>query len=235
MPIQIAQTAVPTGKDHWNWSVWLEGSAPELDGVDHVVYTLHSTFSQPVRRVDDRANGFRLDSSGWGEFSIHVAVHHRSGRVEKLRHWLQLAWKAQPPLEPARRPRVFLSYGLADAPAAAAIGTILRDKEGIRVMTSEEVADSTSEMSFDRLIHETLKSVTQAVFLVSPNLSPWSRREAEIAESLGIPRAYVTVGGDAKPAFMEEGPMVAALQVEGLEPGNAAEVARAITRWTREG
>jgi hypothetical protein len=233
MPIQIAQSAVPTGKDRWTWSVWLEGSDAELDGVDHVVYTLHSTFSQPVRRVDDRATRFRLDSGSWGEFSIHVAVHHRRGRVEKLRHWLQLAWKAQPPPEPARRPRVYLSYGLADAPAAAAIGSLLRDKEGIRVMTSEEVADSTSEMPFDRLIQETLKSATHAVFLMSPNASPWIRREAEIAESLGTPRAYVTGGDDAPP--IQEGPMVAALQVKGLEPGNAAEVAQAITRWTREG
>jgi hypothetical protein len=236
MPIQIAQSAVPTGKDHWVWSVWLEGSAAELDGVDHVVYTLHSTFSEPVRRINDRKSGFRLDSSGWGEFSIHIAVHHRSGRVQQLKHWLQLGWNAQPPQEPARRPRIYLSYGLADAAAAAAIGSALQDKEGIRVMTSEEVADSPSEMPFDRLIHETLKSVTRAVFLVSPNASPWIKREAEIAESLGIPRVYITVSGDdiyPRPTE-EEGPRVTALQVERLEPENAGDVAQAITRWSQE-
>lgn len=66
MTIQIKQQTVPKGKDWWEWSVWLEGDKKQLDAIDHVVYTLHPTFPNPVVRVSNRKTGFRLDSSGWG-------------------------------------------------------------------------------------------------------------------------------------------------------------------------
>lgn len=237
MPIRIAQSSEPTGPGHWRWSVWLDGSTTELDGVEYVVYTLHPTFSQPVRRTSDRAAAFRLDSSGWGEFEIHAAVHHRDGRGEEISHWLVLGTGAESrgPMRGEEDTRIYLSYGLTDAAAANAIRQALGDEPGVQVTTSEELSDAAAPgVSFDRLIHDQLRSVSRAVFLVSGNPSPWIRREVEMAESLGVPHAYVTVG-DTHPPLMDDSPRVASMQVKGLEPDNASDVAHAIARWTREG
>jgi hypothetical protein len=245
MPIRIAQSSKPAGKDHWRWSVWLEGTDGELDGVDFVVYTLHPTFSDPVRRVEDRASAFRLDSSGWGEFAIHAAVHHRGGRVEKLEHWLTLSsdvgeWLERgghagshapmrgAPSRGAPPQRVYLSYSLADAPAAKAIRASL-DQAGVEVTTSEEVADAPSAMPFEQAIVHQLKTVSRAVFLVSGHPSPWLKREAEMADRLGIPRAFVTVGDTPPP--QSDLQTLASLRVKGLVPENVDDVAKAIVRW----
>lgn len=228
MSIQIAQSCAPAGKDHWKWSVWLDGTPEELDGVDHVVYTLHPTFAEPVRSVEDRAGDFRLDASGWGEFAIHADVHHRDGRVEKLEHWLVLGGMSRSGDELAPARRVYLSYSLADAPAAKAILSSLH-QAGVEVKTSDEVADSYPGMPFEQAIGHHLKSVSQAVFLVSDHSSPWLRREAEMAGRLGIPRAFITVGGGAPPAGDDPG--VPSLQVEKMDPENAADVAKAIAHW----
>lgn len=230
MPIQIAQSCAPAGKDHWKWSVWMDGTNEDLDGVDYVVYTLHPTFNEPVRRVDDRATAFRLDASGWGEFSIHADVHHHDGRVETLKHWLELDSAAVEcaPTRGAPAPRIYLSFSLADAPAARAIHSAL-NQAGVEVSTSDEVADSDPGMPFEQVLGQQLKCSSQAVFLVSEHSSPWLRREAEMAGRMGIPRAFVTIG-DSAPSG-EEDPTTATLQVERLDAESAGEVARAIAHW----
>lgn len=253
MAIKIAQTSTAAGKDHWRWSVWLDAPDAELDQVDHVVYTLHPTFSQAVRLVSDRESAFRLDASGWGEFAIHAAVHHRDQRVVTLEHWLTLHsdvadWLAKARGTAPRRagrlhgesraatrggppPRVYLSFSLADALSAAAIRKWLHDHGEVEVTTSEEIAQSSTGMPFEQLIQHQLKSVSRAVFLVSEHSSPWLRREAETAERLGIPLAIVTVG-DA-PAPRPDVQTLATLRVRGPDPLNAPEVAEKIARWAR--
>lgn len=234
MPIQIEQSCAPAGKDHWKWSVWLDGTEQELDSVDHVVYTLHPTFPEPVRRIAERETAFRLYSAGWGEFMIHAAVHYRDGRVEKLDHWLYLGGmsrsgeEAVPAEEVVRAPRIYLSFGLADAPAARAILASL-DRAGVEATTSDEMADAPAGMPFEQVITQQLRSVSRAVFLVSDHSSPWLRREAEMAGRLGIPRAFITVGGGTPPA--DDDPAVVSLHVEQMGPENADDVARAIAHW----
>lgn len=235
MPIQIAQSCAPAGKDHWKWSVWLDGTGPELDGVDHVVYTLHPTFPEPVRRITERETAFRLHSGGWGEFNIHAAVHFRDGRVEKLDHWLVLGGmsrsgeEAVSREEAVRAPRIYLSYGLADALAANAIRASL-NRAGVEVRTSDEVADALAGMPFEQVITQQLKSVSRAVFLVSEHSSPWLRREAEMAGRLGIPRAFITVGGGTPPAD-DDDPAAVSLHVQRMDPENADDAARTIAHW----
>jgi transcription initiation factor IIF auxiliary subunit len=90
--LSISQNQEYLGKDRWAWSVWLEGSSQELDGVDHVVYILHPTFHNPVRQINDRKTNFRLDTSGWGAFTIHAKAVHRDGRETMLDHDLVLLY-----------------------------------------------------------------------------------------------------------------------------------------------
>jgi len=77
--------------DHWwDWAVWLEGPASDLDQIEYVEYTLHPTFPKPVRRTYDRETNFRLAIGGWGVFAIHAKAVRKDGSVVPLRHDLSL-------------------------------------------------------------------------------------------------------------------------------------------------
>ena len=92
MALSIQQGQEYLGNDRWRWSVWLNGTREELDAVDHVIYILHPTFTNPVRQVTDRATSFRLEMSGWGTFTIHANVVHRDGHETQLDHKLVLRY-----------------------------------------------------------------------------------------------------------------------------------------------
>ena len=79
MALSIQQDSKYVGKGRWEWAVWLEGASDELDAVDHVFYILHPTFHNPVREIHDRSTKFRLDTSGWGTFTIHATVATPAG------------------------------------------------------------------------------------------------------------------------------------------------------------
>jgi transcription initiation factor IIF auxiliary subunit len=57
-----------------------------------VVYILHPTFRDPVRTITDRESRFRLDTSGWGTFTIHAIAKNRDGHDTKLSHDLVLPY-----------------------------------------------------------------------------------------------------------------------------------------------
>jgi hypothetical protein len=244
MPITIAQSSTPTGKDRWLWSVWLEGTEAELDGVEHVIYTLHPTFAVPVQRVSNRASRFRLESGGWGEFAIHAEVHRRDGGVDTLRHWLRLgsdtdrwlhaAGAAVPP-ERTRRsistPEcIYLSYSVADARAGHALQALLIREAGLAVRTSEELAETPEETPFDGLVERELRAASAAVFLISANPNSWLRRELEIADTLDVPRVFVSVRDAALP--MKSPPGAHFLHLR-LEPDSVEQVARDIASFVR--
>ena len=91
MALRIAQDAAYEGNDYWHWSVWLDGPDDELDAVDHVVYTLHPSFPSPVQTIADRATRFRLDTAGWGTFTVYVRIIRKGGAPEEhLEHELEL-------------------------------------------------------------------------------------------------------------------------------------------------
>ena len=92
MPLSIRQDSTYIGGDRWKWSVWLEGASEELDTIDHVMYILDPTFHDPVREIKDRSTKFRLQTSGWGTFTIRAKVEHKDERETWLRHDLVLAY-----------------------------------------------------------------------------------------------------------------------------------------------
>ncbi|HWY88437.1 MAG TPA: pYEATS domain-containing protein, partial [Gemmataceae bacterium] len=78
MSITVQQKAVCKGNSWWKWSVWLAGSKDELDEIEAVEYILHATFVHPVRLITNRKTKFRLDSAGWGEFTIYLNIKHKN-------------------------------------------------------------------------------------------------------------------------------------------------------------
>jgi transcription initiation factor IIF auxiliary subunit len=90
--LSIQQDAQYLGHERWAWSVWLEGTRDELDRIEHVMYVLHPTFHNPVRLVTDRSSNFRLDTSGWGTFTIHAKAVHQDGTETHLKHDLVLLY-----------------------------------------------------------------------------------------------------------------------------------------------
>ncbi|WP_430232258.1 pYEATS domain-containing protein [Nitrosomonas communis] len=90
MSICIEQSSTYAGNRRWNWSVWITGSTADLDQIDHVTYTLHPTFPNPVREIHTRKGGFRLESNGWGEFTIYIDIAYKDGKHQQLSHDLRL-------------------------------------------------------------------------------------------------------------------------------------------------
>jgi transcription initiation factor IIF auxiliary subunit len=88
--MEIRQSESYVGDNWWNWSVWIEGSNEELDRVEYVEWRLDPTFSNPVRRVEDRGTNFRLETGGWGVFMIHAFARRKDGTTEQMRHYLEL-------------------------------------------------------------------------------------------------------------------------------------------------
>jgi hypothetical protein len=87
---KIRQSEKFQGNDWWEWSVWVEGSDEALDRIDYVEWTLHPTFRDPIRKVTNRAQKFRIDTGGWGEFQIHARVQTKDDRSFRLKHNLSL-------------------------------------------------------------------------------------------------------------------------------------------------
>ena len=90
--MKIAQDYEYKGNDHWKWSVWIDATPQELDEIDHVTYILHHTFPRPIRKVKSRGDNFRLETSGWGVFTLHAKVAMRDGTEEHLTHELELRY-----------------------------------------------------------------------------------------------------------------------------------------------
>lgn len=100
MALEIQQGFKYQGKDWWKWWVWIEGPEDELDQIDHVVYMLHPTFHNPVRTVTDRSSKFRLETSGWGTFSIKAKAILKDGEKIHLKHDLVLEREDGTPAAP---------------------------------------------------------------------------------------------------------------------------------------
>ena len=89
---KILQDYKYEGDDWWTWWIWVDASDKELDDVDHVVYTLHSTFHNPVRNIKDRKSKFKLETEGWGIFTIYAKIVLKDGKEYSMEHELYLAY-----------------------------------------------------------------------------------------------------------------------------------------------
>ena len=98
---RVTNTAKYVGSGRYDWTVYLVADDATLDTIRYVEYTLHPSFPDPVRRVENRKNKFAFSSNGWVEFNILIKVVYKDGRVSHLEHRLRLteAPKAQTSLQ----------------------------------------------------------------------------------------------------------------------------------------
>ncbi len=89
---KIAQGFSYQGDDWWKWWLWIDAADDMLDEIEHVVYTLHPTFANPVRKTSDRRSHFKLETEGWGTFVIRAKVVLKDGSEILLKHELSLQY-----------------------------------------------------------------------------------------------------------------------------------------------
>ncbi len=93
MSLRLRNTWEYKGDEWWEWAAYIDDDGTgELSKVEFVEYKLHETFPEPIRRVDARKGGFRLDSEGWGSFNLKAFVHFKDGRKSKLQHEIKLEY-----------------------------------------------------------------------------------------------------------------------------------------------
>lgn len=169
MNIQVKQDYKYLGKKWWEWSVWLEGTDAELDNIDFVNYVLHPTFPNPVRTIKDRVSNFRLESAGWGQFTIYIKVFTKDKQEYELQHHLTLAFpEEEKPKDVVQQPELFLSASVADFDFADLLQQEL-ENEGIKVTRADEIV---SDLPLDVAINSELERADLAALIVSDNLSP---------------------------------------------------------------
>ncbi|MBQ0931136.1 pYEATS domain-containing protein [Ideonella alba] len=186
MTLRIAQDARYVGNDYWNWRAWIEGSDEELGEVEQVVWILHPSFSQPRVTVKNRANGFRLETSGWGTFLLRAELSLQGGRTQALRHNLTLEYPDEEaaPLRSASaaRPRgasVFLSYSSIDARAAARLRDGLT-QAGVQVLDQSGVTPG--EPWQEALANMMARADAVVTLVGDDDMSPWV--SAELSHAL---------------------------------------------------
>ena len=81
------------GDEWWQWWIWIDGTDIDLDKIQKVIYNLHSSFLKPVRTVKNRNTKFKLQTAGWGTFTIFAKVVLNDGEEIKLRHNLILGYE----------------------------------------------------------------------------------------------------------------------------------------------
>jgi hypothetical protein len=190
MNLRIEQQAERVGADWFNWAVWLEGPESDLDQVEMVVYKLHETFPQPLRKVTDRKKKFRLETGGWGEFMIYAQVHLKNEGEVPMRHWLSLEGASlRSGAARATQRCVFVTSGIADEPLADAVHEAL-EREGLRVVRPTDDADLPPEAS----VRQVLRQAHAAVIILSERPSPWMRLELKAIAEQNLPVIPVVVG-----------------------------------------
>jgi transcription initiation factor IIF auxiliary subunit len=93
------------GMDFYAWCVFLQGSPEEIGRIRQIEYTLHPSFPDPVRVVEDADHCFALESQGWGIFQVRARVTYRNKEMVRQGFSLQLgedAWPRGPTAEPGQ-------------------------------------------------------------------------------------------------------------------------------------
>jgi hypothetical protein len=191
MSIEIKQESRNKGNSWWAWSVWLKGTKTELDRIEYVTYRLHPTFRVPIRTIRTRKNGFRLDSSGWGGFTIRLDMKYKTGKSVSRSHKLAFEKDNRKPVSSrGRTPVVFVSSSAADTPYATAIINALKSAQVIPRDSSALEPSASLQSSLRKSFQES----DAAIAIISDVSSPWQDAELKLAKKLKVPICSILVG-----------------------------------------
>jgi len=191
MSFEMNQKTSYKGNDWWKWSVWVEAPPRELDTIKAVIYVLHPTFRNRKRRVEDRATKFRLDSSGWGGFTIRIQIELKDGSRQRLTHELVLNYPApaQPSSSRAGKTRkaagfrIFLSSSAAEGDAATLVKETLK-KQKVELLDYTELK---SGVPWTVSLMQAIQKSDAIIALASEEPSVFVSAEMEAARRAGIP------------------------------------------------
>jgi len=77
-------------RGRYQWTLFIDEDRATLKRIRCVEYTLHPTFPDPVRRICEPEDAFRLSTDGWGEFTILLKIEWGDGRVTRQQYRLDL-------------------------------------------------------------------------------------------------------------------------------------------------
>jgi len=233
MSLEIKQSATHKGGDWWVWSVWVDGTKAELEKVKSVTYRLHETFPDPVQVRTNRREKFRLNSSGWGEFTINVVIDTGGKKITK-RHYLTLEEPESPARAASAEPvSVYLCYAASDKRIASVVERRLR-AASLNVINAGQIAGS----QFRVALAESLKSIDAVVAVVSEYPSDWVMYEIGLAQSAGVPVILVVEEHTTPPADLAKLPMMrialsADPELEKVSPNLVGMIQRAVKKRKR--
>jgi hypothetical protein len=241
--LAIAQDFEYIGNDYWRWSAWIEGKPSDLDAIEKVTWFLHPSFAQSIVVSRERGTGFRLESSGWGTFTLRAEAHCVDGSVQTLRQPLKLFYpdaKIPAPRKPVRQRlpsvdlaetfgddagrgvrKVFLSFASSDRSRASALRGAL-EKAGMTVFDDSTIsADQPIELAILDLL---TRADATVAFVSSEVPSAFVAQEISTSARSGKPTLVVT--------SEELGPIAGVpsdVRVIKFDPSDAGSIAAAIS------
>ncbi len=82
--------------DFYDWCVFIDEDINTINSIKLVEYTLHPTFPNPVRIIENRNDCFALYSYGWGTFDLRIKVELNNGSINALKYPLKLEFDDWP-------------------------------------------------------------------------------------------------------------------------------------------
>lgn len=196
MNFQIRQKAAMRSDNLWDWEAWLDGPIDEINRVEYVLWELHPSFPEPIQRVVNRSDNFRLKYFSFGEFRISANVYLLGGESSKLSHWLSFRDESS---EPANRGQirnkfhgrpVFLSYSRSNARLCKELTDNLKES-GIEVWSDINIP---SGIAWADWLESRLAGSAAMLAVVTGILPKWCERELWLAKQKSVPIIFVCVG-----------------------------------------
>ncbi|MBL4662354.1 MAG: TIR domain-containing protein [Flavobacteriaceae bacterium] len=200
-----SSTKSETRKDYYKWAIWIESGDSDISEIESVVYLLHSTFKNRVRKITDLTTNFKLESSGWGEFRVEITITKKSGEELQLAHWLSLGNEdlnviERGVLEEETPKKVYISYSKIDTRTAQLLETMLTDL-GMDVASGSDIEPGVPIQDY---IEESITEADAVITINSGQENDWQKAELKIAAQLAktiIPIDTILKGKDEKSVF----------------------------------
>ena len=224
MALEIKQQSTYKGDDWWDWSVWVDGTDAELSKVKSVTYRLHETFPEPVRVLKNRRNKFRLDSAGWGEFTIFVKIDTGDRKPIVRRHYLTLEKTTKKQAATTVQPvSIYLCYAASDKRIALELEKVLTEAS-FQVLNASQISGA----SFRVALAESLKEIDAVLAIISGEPSEWVLFEVGLAQGASVPVVLAVESGSALPAPLAKLPVVEFVSMGSASPLKIAPELRSV-------